>query len=328
MSILKINFISHLNPFYYYGGGEQVTRKLIQEGRKRGYKLRTCFIKPSKYSYLSLLTRFRKPDITILFDVFNCPEQKKHFSRQFINNIISSGPYVLGQNAYGDVCYLNALPCNGKIGNGSLCVEKKENYYGFRGNKSGWKDGYCPVNDNREFFTKASLNVFLSPLHASIFHQIYPEIKDNTFILKPLVDVDRFKNMNTVRDIKYASYGGMGEAKGFYNIRERFPDEEVVFFGSTGELAEKYGYGKVIGRVPYDKMPEFLNRVEYYIHMPRWFEPHGLIVNQAALSGCKLITNKNVGALTHAFDITDKSTYHNNAAEFWEKIEDIARKTS
>lgn len=327
MSILKINFISHLNPFYYHGGGEQVTRKLIHEGRKHGHRLRTCFIKPAKYSHLSLLTRFKKPDITILFDVFNCPEQKKHFSRKFINKIISSGKYILGQNAYGDICYLNALPCNGKIGDGNLCVEKREDYYGFRGNKSGWKDGYCPVNDNRELFIKALLNIFVSPLHASVFHRIYPEIKDKTFILKPLVDIDRFEDRNRVRDIKYASYGGMGEAKGFYNIRERYPDKEVVFFGSTGELAEKYGYGKVVGRIPYDEMPEFLNRVDYYIHMPRWPEPHGLIVNQAVLSGCKLIANKNVGALTHEFNIADKSTYKNNAEEFWEKIEEIARKT-
>lgn len=149
--------------------------------------------------------------------------------------------------------------CNGKIGDGVVCVEKKEDYYGFRGNTSGWKDGYCPVNDDKELFVNALLNIFLSPLHASIFNKIYPEIEHKNYILKPLIDIDMFTNRNEKRDIKYASYGGMSETKGFYNIRERFTDEEIVFFGSSGHLAEKYKYGKVIGRIPYEKMPEFLN---------------------------------------------------------------------
>lgn len=321
---LKINFVSHLNPFHYHGGGEQITNAIIKEGLNRGHDIKIVSMKPKKLRLVSRIRMHRNPDLWLLFDVFNCPEQRRHFRESFINRIISSGKYILGQNAYGDICYLNALPCNGNIGNGSICVEKKEDYYGYRENKTGWKDGYCPVNDNRELFAKALLNIFLSPLHASVFNKIYPEISDKTFILKPLIDIDMFNNKNNKRDIKYASYGGMSEAKGFYNIRERFPDEEVVFFGSdNAPLAEKYKYGKIVGRIPYEEMPDFLNRVEYYIHMPRWPEPHGLIINQAVLSGCKLITNENVGALTHDFNIADRSAYRNNAAELWKRMEGL-----
>ena len=319
---LKINFVSHLNPLHYSGGGEQITRAIIEEGSKRGHVIRIVSMKPKKWRFISQLRIHSKPDLWLLFDIFNCPEQKQHFRKSFINKIISSEKYILGQNAYGELCYLNELPCNGEIGDGSFCVEKKEDYYGVRGNKSGWKDGYCPVNDNRELFKKALLNIFLSPLHASVFQKIYPAIKPKTYILKPLIDVDGFTNESSERDIEYASYGGMSEAKGFYNIRERFPEKEIVFFGSSGHLAEKYKYGKVIGRIPYEKMPDFLNRVKYYIHMPRWPEPHGLIINQAVLSGCKLITNENVGALTHDFEIADRSAYKNNAAELWNMLEE------
>jgi len=161
-------------------------------------------------------------------------------------------------------------------------------------------------------------------LHASVFHKIHPAIKYKTYILKPLIDIDMFFEKHTKRDIKYASCGGMGEAKGFYNIRERFPDDEIIFFGTDeSHLPRKYGYGKVIGRVPYEKMPAFLNRVENYIHMPRWPEPHGLIVNQAALCGCNLITNENVGAMTHSFDIKDRSAYKGNDLELWEQLEGL-----
>jgi hypothetical protein len=58
--------------------------------------------------------------------------------------------------------------------------------------------------------------------------------------------------------------------------------------------------------------------------MPRWPEPHGLIVNQAALSGCNLITNDMVGALTHKADLTDRAGYENNASEFWRYLEEKA----
>jgi len=281
---------------------------------------------PKSRRILSRLLRFRKPDLWMLFDVFNCPDHKKHFSDSFLKKIVSRENYILGQNAYGDICYLNALPCNGNIGDGTNCVEKKEDYFGVRGNNSGWRNGYCPVNDNKELFTKAVFNIFLSPLHASVFQKIYPGLKEKTFILKPLVDVDLFRDKGIKRDIKYASYGGHSETKGFYNIMEMFPNEEVIFFGSKNDkLPRKFGYGKVIGRIPYDEMPEFLNRVEYYIHMPRWPEPHGLIVNQAALSGCKLITNDNVGAMTHSYDMMDREAYRKNAEELWEKIEDTVK---
>ncbi len=320
---LKINFISHLDPFHYSGGGEQITRRLIEEGRKRYHKIRVCFTKPSKYSLLSLMKRFRNPDISILFDVFNVPEHKKHFNNKQLFEL-TKGCYILGQNAYVDVCNLNAIPCNGEIGDGEHCVESEQTYREYRLHKSGWNNGNCSVNQNRTLFEKAKLNVFLSPLHASTFHRIYPAIKEKTFVLKPVIDVERFTNQKKTRDIAYASYGGMSEAKGFYNIREQFPDEDIIFFGSNSrQLADKHKFGHEIGRIPYDEMPNFLNRVEHYVHMPRWPEPHGLIVNQAALCGCKLVVNDNVGALSHSFDILDRDHYHDHVRSFWEAVEII-----
>lgn len=323
-SQLKINFVSHLHPFYYHGGGEQVTRKIVEEGIKRGHNIKIISMKPSKLQILSRILMHRNPDLWILFDVFNCPDHKRHFSRHFINKIISSRKYVLGQNAYGDICCLNALPCNGNIGNGSVCVEKKDIYFNYRDNEKGWQNGYCPINNNKDLFEKALLNIFVSPLHASIFHKIYPATREKTYILKPLIDVNMFTNRKQNRDIKYAACGGMGEAKGFYNIKEKFPDEDIILFGSDSkQLPNKHKYGKIIGRIPYEKIPDFLNRVENYIHLPRWPEPHGLIVNQAALCGCKLITNENVGAMTHDFDIMDRKAYRDTAPELWNKVEEL-----
>jgi hypothetical protein len=320
---LKINFISHLDPFHFSGGGEQITRSLIEEGRKRGHKIRVCFTKPSKFSWLSIFKRFRNPDISILFDVFNVPEHKKHFSIQQLEKLTNNN-YVIGQNGYCDICNLNAIPCNGEIGDGDSCVFAKESYFEHQSSKARWNEGHCTVNRNRALFENAKLNIFLSPLHASIFHRIYPKIKEKTFIIEPIIDVENFVDNNTKRDIAYASCGGMGEAKGFYNIQEQLADKEVVFFGSNDpQLSEKYKFGKVIGRIPFDKMSDFLNRVEHYVHLPRWPEPNGLIVNQAALCGCKLVVNDNVGATSHKFDILDRDHYPNHITPFWEALEKV-----
>lgn len=323
---MNINFVSHLDPFSFNGGGEQYTRKIIEEGMLRGHSIKRIYMRPLRSGIRAYFSRYKDPDLWMLFDIFNCSDEKRHFPRKFINTIIQSGKYVLGQNAYGDICYLNALPCNGEIGDGKRCVEQKEYYYGYRGNskKSKWKHGYCPIHDNRMLFCNALLNIFLSPLHAQVFHTIYPATAKKTFILRPLVDLDTFYNKYRTRDIKYASYGGSGETKGFYNIRERFPDEEIVFFGSSsrkGGLAAKYRYGKNVGRIPYEQMPDFLNRVQNLIHIPRWPEPHGLIVNQAALCGCNLITNENVGACTHTFDMLDRAAYRTHASLLWDTLE-------
>jgi hypothetical protein len=323
---LHINFVSHLNPFHYFGGGEQYTNRLIKEGIKRNHIIHIISMQPDEISKKSIIERFKNPDLWILFDVFNCPDEKKHFSKELMEEIVGSRKYVFGQNAYGDICYLNALPCNGHIGDGSYCTENKKMYFKLRDNsrKAKWYKGYCPIKDNKYLFTQATLNIFLSPLHAQVFHRIYPETIKKTFILKPLLDIDNFYNKNIIRDIKYASYGGAYETKGFYNLYQRFPSNEIVFIGTkNGGLAEKYGYGKNLGRIPFEQMPDFLNRVEYYVHMPRWPEANGLIVNQAALCGCKLITNEFVGAMTHAFNMYDRNAYKNHAAEFWEKIESI-----
>ncbi len=324
---MNINFVSYLNPFHFSGGGEQYTQRIISEGRRRGHTIRLVSVQPFGLMKQLMQDRFSNPDLWILFDVYNCPDDRRRFDRAFIDDIIASGRYVLGQNAYGDICPLDALPCNGNISDGVRCVENEKVYYSYRGHKrrrSKWQKGHCTVRDNQRLFSKALLDIFLSPLHAKVFIGLYPDIAAKVYILKPLVDMELFFDTHSARDIRYASYNGQGETKGFYNILTRFPHEKVVFFGhSNGGFAKKYGFGELYGRIPYDQMPAFLNRVEHLIHLPRWPEPHGLIINQAALCGCKLITNDMVGALTHSFDMLDRSSYPTHAAQLWQALENI-----
>jgi len=65
--------------------------------------------------------------------------------------------------------------------------------------------------------------------------------------------------------------------------------------------------------IPGDMMPNTLNRTQHYIHMPRWPEPFGLIVAEAALCGCHIIVNDRVGAVSWKLDLKNPQTYERSS---------------
>jgi glycosyltransferase involved in cell wall biosynthesis len=140
-------------------------------------------------------------------------------------------------------------------------------------------------------------------------------------LLFPSVDVSRFRNLRLNRDIALLSYGGQGEAKGYYNIMESFPRGSVIFIGGNTPELVKEGDGHWLGSVPSEMMPELLNRTQNYIHVPRWPEPFGLIVAEAALCGCNLIVNDRVGAISWKVDLRDPRTYDNTLDKYWDELE-------
>jgi len=313
---MKINFISHLNPFYFHGGGEQYTRAIIEAGRSLGHEIIIASIRPGK----AILHQY--PDYNILWDIWNCPGGQK-FNDEFIASIINNDtPYILGQCGYCDSCNLACIPCNGHITDGVNCVENQEFYSDTRDLPGPWNNWQCSVKQNEQLFRNAYKLAFLSPVHLETHVLMYgPQIRYKSFIVRPIVDTKLFTNTSQKRTIKYAADRANGEPKGFYNIKRLTLDSEVTIFGSNiSSLAGKHNFGNNIGRLQYDQVPHFLNQVETLIHLPRWPEANGLIVNQAALCGCEVMTNRNVGAVSHGFDIADPKSYEGAAVEFWENV--------
>jgi hypothetical protein len=64
-----------------------------------------------------------------------------------------------------------------------------------------------------------------------------------------------------------------------------------------------------------------MNRAKNFVFLPRWPEPQGRVVVEAALSGCNLIVNENVGALSFPFDISNPENIRNAEELFWEELE-------
>ncbi len=299
---MKINYLAYLDPYSYNGGGELIMRELIEAARARGHDVRVT----SKDGG----DRHPDPDLWYLSDVYNCPRQQNSSLHPLIDSVVrAQGPYVHHDNAYVDLCWHGALPCNGTGVDGAGCHIK---------------GGSCAVHRARPLYQKALLCSFLSPLHRDVHLQALGAQAlpaEKCIMAFPRVNTDKFRNMGMVRNILYLSYGGHGEAKGYHNVMKYFPKGSVIFIGGTGPELLKEGEGHWLGHVEHDKMPILFNQTINYIHVPRWPEPFGLSVAEAALCGCTLIVNDNVGATSWKLNLRDPEIYRNSPDRYWQELE-------
>ena len=303
---MKINYLAYLDPLRYSGGGEQISRKLIDEARARGHDVR--------FTSKDGSDRHADPDLWYLCDVFNCPAEHNRLLYDLIDAVVrGSTPYAHHDNAYVDLCWYGAIPCNGRGLDGMSCHIKGAG---------------CSVGRAAPLYRRASLCSFLSPLHRDVHigalgRGILPV--DKTLLLSPSVNTDIYRNLGGKRDIAYLSYGGQSEAKGYYNVMKALPRGSVTFIGGSSPELLKPGDGTYLGAVPQDMMPAILNRTVNYVHLPRWPEPFGLIVAEAALCGCNLVVNENVGAVSWRLDLADPRNYVNACALYWDELESRLR---
>jgi glycosyltransferase involved in cell wall biosynthesis len=299
---LRINYVAHLDPYLYTGGGEQVMRKLLDAAKRRGHDIKIASRDGSDLH--------ESPDLWFLCDVYNCPMNQRRPIESLVDSVVrGTVPYVHHDNAYVDICRRDGLPCNGKGINGYDCHIKQ---------------GICSLVRAAPLYQNAAVCSFLSPLHRDVHigalgTSVLPLQK--TILYFPDIDVARFRNLQLKRDIGLLSYGGQGETKGYYNIMKNFPRGSVAFIGGNTPQLVKEGDGHWLGTVPSEMMPQLLNRTQNYIHVPRWPEPFGLIVAEAALCGCNIIVNDMVGAISWKVDLKDPKTYNNSLEKYWDELE-------
>ena len=99
-------------------------------------------------------------------------------------------------------------------------------------------------------------------------------------------------------------------------MRARFGARDIVLVGVIAPGTE-LDFGRHVGPVPYTEIPRWMNRAKNFIFLPRWPEPQGRVVSEAALCGCNIIANHNVGALTLGIDLSDPRNYGNEEVKFW-----------
>lgn len=318
---MRIDCLSYFNPLQYGGGGEMISRALIEEGRKRGHTIRMRSVRPGVYEGLG------SADLYWLVDVFNFPQTLrsrgawKHFPVDVLEDIADNKPFIHMSNAYVDVCNLGYLPCSG---NASETCQHKSVLHLAR-NLALRDFGRACFSLSplvKKLFSRSRLNVYLSPLHKQTIEKILGEQGGNAFVLKPMINDKVFFNQHRERDIEYLFVGVIGEAKGLKALRERFRDADIHFVGKVAP-GNTLDFGTYHGSLPYQEIPNMMNRARNFVFLPRWPEPQGRVVIEAAMCGCNLITNDNVGATSFPFDISNPANFLHANDEFWNAVEQL-----
>lgn len=315
-----------MNPLLHGGGGEMVSRALIVEGRRRGHNIRISSVRPSTAA------QHRDPDLNIFIDVCNSGHSWRslgawrRFDMEVLRLAAKQAPFVHLTNAYVDVCNLPYLPCSGIRIDNSCLAKTKLTWFRRRFLLNDETTACSASKDSmRWLYAEASLNVYVSPLHQHVTETLLAlDAPPPAYILPPMIDVTRFFDQRMERDIEYLFVGVISEAKGLNLMRERFRNENIVLVGRCAP-GVKLDFGLHIEHVPYEAVPEYMNRAKNLVCLPRWPEPQGRVVAEAALCGCNIIGNDNVGALSFGTDLSEPAHYANIEANFWKRIEIIKK---
>lgn len=175
----------------------------------------------------------------------------------------------------------------------------------------------------------AKLIIWLSPLHRDSWLWLYPELAAVPYHLSPSpVPVDDFYNLNLKRHGVIA-VEGLHPFKGRKHIlawADQHPDVAIRCVGGNPVDDFLPANITVLGQVPYEQMLHLYNEHEALLHLPQSPSPFDRTVVEAFLSGCKIIGNCNIGALSYDW-FKDKPAvvYHCKASPrlFWEKIEEV-----
>jgi glycosyltransferase involved in cell wall biosynthesis len=320
---MKINVVGYLDSGADSGGGGRYRRALVEEGLKRGHKLRFTHVLP-----ISRFESFPKPDLWLLWDVWNSPW---HWSRWWrrasrrlpgtiqsryrrtVGSAVASGRMIHMDNAYVDICDLDYLPCSA-TGDQERCPFKS----GVRADR-----GRCFRTTTRSLYSNALLRFYLSPLHRNTIERfLRVEGPGRPELVRPVIDTTRFAASSTApRPVRLLFLGSFVEAKGANEVMRRWPSGEVTVVGPPTAEARRYsGY---TGPVAYEDVPVLLSHTETLVCSPRWPEPYGLVVLEAALSGCRLESNERVGALSFGADGLTPGVALGSAREFWERLEEL-----
>ncbi len=312
---LCINYLAYLNPLQANGGGEMVLRGLIRTGRERGHSIYISAVKPEFQMNLQA-----NADLYILADIHNKPRSRlpfrvPTFPKNVLKHVITNERYIHIDNAYVDVCDLPYLPCNGVV-EGEECPYKTHFLRRLAGKTK------CFRLSTITMYRNALLNVFVSPLHRKVVQKLVGEdVIGDFYELKPVVSAGIFFNRHMERDIENLYVGVICEAKGYYELKRKFPQGNIVLIGRRHRAIKEKDFGIQLGHMPPDQVALYMNRARNFVFLPRWPEPQGRVVVEAALCGCNLITNDNVGAMSWPFQLADPSSYAYAAHEFWEVVE-------
>ena len=165
--------------------------------------------------------------------------------------------------------------------------------------------------------------IFLSPLHRDAFLAQHNVKTPQVFIIPSPLDPDRFKpagaRAGTVWLGEFQPHKGMKAA-----CRWAAAYGPVDFYGWGPHPPCGPGVRNK-GLLPREAVAETLARYETFLFLPSAIEPFARTVAEAALSGCELVCNENVGALSWGWQTRAEWArgVSEAPARFWEAVGEV-----
>ncbi|MBJ7470240.1 MAG: glycosyltransferase family 4 protein [Solirubrobacteraceae bacterium] len=303
---MRIAWAGFIDPMIYSGGGELSQRELIRAGRELGHEISIHgFLRRRPQRALRKFKIHRQfeidltADAIVLMDLRNIPEWPVRIPRRVIDAALDTGRAAVFEQAWVDVCLLD-LPC---LGDRSACVAE------------------CSRSHANDLYSRAHAAIFNSPRQRDAIQAVLDvPLPAHQIISRPAIDTHRFRNLGLERDIDVLYVGTISEAKGYYELIERFGADRMTFAGPNALGHEVQG--TYLGHVPYEEVPVLMNRARIFAHLPRWLEPMGRTPVEAALCGCEIVMNDRVGVASHPEPArSDPETIRRAPELFWKDFE-------
>jgi glycosyltransferase involved in cell wall biosynthesis len=169
----------------------------------------------------------------------------------------------------------------------------------------------------------AKAMVFLSPLHRDTFLAMHRVTPREVYLVPSAIDPEYFMG-GQERD-GTIWIGTFDLSKGIV---------EAVEWAAANGPVDFYGWGpeppsgpnvRCYGWVDYQDIPDTLAQYERFLFLPSWPEAFGRTVAEAYLSGCQLVCNENVGALSWGWETREEwvDGVGSAPARFWQIMEDV-----
>ena len=188
---------------------------------------------------------------------------------------------------------------------------------------------------SRRLFANSKMNVFISPLQNSKYHDIIYDM-GYTVTLPLAIDTSEFYPSPKIKRIKNkavhtsSNLHNKGAATLLSMVKAHnelsfdiYPGENDYILQMISEILNV----TLKPRVSHDKMSDIYNEAEYLVHVPTGVWAGERVVLEAALCGCKLIINDNVGHKSWGWDFTDteslRATLNDAPYAFWREIEGV-----
>lgn len=297
---LKVNWLSYLDPEVYTGGGERVGRELLAEAARRGHIVKVSSARWGKLSRFAgpRIRLHKSPDVWVLTDIWNCPEQKRRFPQTILDIALGSGRYVTLDNAWTTVCCKPLFPCNGDV---SICPN------------------ICTSSRAREVYLGAIAQVFTSKLHRELVEKTIGIHLPQAIEMPPTVDRDFFCNLGFNRNIPFLFVGTISDYKGAIEVERRFGNLGLHWAGKN--VTGRHLDGVHLGILNDLQLRDVYNRTQHFVHLPEWSEPMGRTVIEALLCGCQVILNNKVGAAGWGTTEEELRALPDGATVFWDCVE-------